>query len=549
MLVFLWAAPAAAQTDPRTLPAVTAAPTYLGSFTLPALMASDGEDALKYGGMALGIAADGKSLYYACHGGGSFARVSIPALGGVATVLEACAGPRAGAAFGQAASVGGVLEYGGQKFLTAYGTYNAEDKITASHWSGAALSAMTGPYDITGGTIRPGLVAGYQAVVPSEWRALLGGPVLSGQCCISIISKSSYGPAAAVYDPLNRAINAVLLIGYPHDQPRGFGNYRVPSQTGYTGAEEFAGGFIPSSTSSLLFAWRHGNAKTECYGNGSSNPADHNKLVGGEWTCYDPTNTYKGPHGYPYEWQWLSASLADLAAVKAGAKKPWEIRPVTIPFADGNHDRHMGGMVGDPATNRVYVVEGGGATSLDGPRVPTIRVYQVGGTPPPPPPPAIDCQGVWSESLSAPTPLACDATQQQTRTRTRTFTMTTAPQNGGAACPASPVVDTVTSACTYTPPPPPVVPSFVGRIRSQAEYTKSGLVVGIRLTLQVPASQTVPAVGAAVRVSIPLASGQTEQRAATVYSRKANAYAGSTDWQVVVQLPGVQTLAIRVEIP
>ena len=204
----VWAAVSTtAQTNPRTLPAVTAAPVYLGSFTIP--------PELHYGGHALGLSADGASLYYTCIYGTSIARLSIPALGGTAAILEPCGGPDIVKGMGQSGLIGGILHYGGAMYLTTYGDYDAGHSMRTSHWSGAALNAMSGP-DAISNDINPGLVAGYMAVVPAEWRALLGGPVLSGQCCISIISRSSHGPAAAVFDPADRKKKAKLLQGYPY---------------------------------------------------------------------------------------------------------------------------------------------------------------------------------------------------------------------------------------------------------------------------------------------------------------------------------------------
>ena len=76
-------------------------------------------------------------------------------------------------------------------------------------------------------------------------------------------------------------------------------------------------------------------------------------------------------------------SLGDLADVAANKKRPWQIKPVTIPFDDPglDHQKHMGGMTLDPRTNKVYVCEGCGVVDAHAPK---IRVYQVGtgATPP-----------------------------------------------------------------------------------------------------------------------------------------------------------------------
>jgi len=169
--------------------------------------------------------------------------------------------------------------------------------------------------------------------------------------------------------------------------------------------------------------------------------------------------------------------------------------------------------------------------------------------PPPPPPTGTPCEGTWVETLSAPTPLVCDATRVQTRTLTRTWLTSKEPTNGGAACPANPPPTTVTETCEYVPPPPPPptpVPTIVGRFASQATYTSGG-VSGVRVTIRVSASQTLPAVGRAVVLRVPLANGY-EDRAGKVRSTKANAYSGG-DGQIVIELPGVQAIGLQFALP
>ena len=46
--------------------------------------------------------------------------------------------------------------------------------------------------------------------------------------------------------------------------------------------------------------------------------------------CYDPTNSYKGPHAYPYRYQIWAYDLNDFAAVKAGTKQPWDVVPYGV---------------------------------------------------------------------------------------------------------------------------------------------------------------------------------------------------------------------------
>lgn len=96
------------------------------------------------------------------------------------------------------------------------------------------------------------------------------------------------------------------------------------------------------------------------------------------------------------------------------------------------------------------------------------------------------------------------------------------------------------------PPPPAPVPAIVGRFASQAPYTSGG-VSGLRVTLRVPATQALPAVGRSVILSLPVEGG-TSTSAGKVRSVKAKAYSGG-DGQVVLELPGVQAIGLKFLLP
>jgi hypothetical protein len=297
--------------------------------------------------------------------------------------------------------------------------------------------------------------------------------------------------------------------------------------------------FPVPGTRTWLSVGRHGTGQPEmkgqnCYGPGTSNVSQIGQPDGqGNFYCYDPSNSNKGPHSWRYVFQVMAWDALDFAAVKAGTKKPWDLKPYAAWDAGAGSPLSIPGIAisggaYDPSTGRLYVSTGWT----------DVYVFDVGAGGPPPPPGPIDCQGVWSDSLSEPTPLVCDATRMQTRTRTRTFTVTTQPSNGGKACPASPVVTTETTACDWDPPPPPPVPFFVGAIRAQSVGSW-----GLRITMEVPKAQTVPAKGAKVTVALPpdvVAVG-------TVYAILSPYSNGNQ--RVVVELPGRSAVTIKVEIP
>ncbi len=364
---------------------------YQGQFTLPN---DDGNGTLlTYGGTALSMGADGTSLYYGCVYGAAVVRVRIPAIGDVATQLEPCRGvPNLNAINPNdpnAKLLGGVLAWNGRLILSGFAYYDGGGTATTSHFAGAAIATASGPYKV--GTEQPGLVAGYMGVVPTEWRTLLGGPALTGQCCIAIISRSSYGPSVSVFDPADigtrSPVPATMLVGHP-EAHQTIGTYEGPGPL-YNGSTKMGGVAFPAGTRSVLFVGRQGGAF--CYGAGTSDPSLHRKPnpAGDVW-CYDPTNSDKGGHGYPYRHQVWAYDAVDLLAVKQGAQQPWDVRPYatwTLTDMDNAGSATIRGATYDPATRRLYVTaDTAGAT-------PTVHVYEITNAVLPDPAPAVEICG------------------------------------------------------------------------------------------------------------------------------------------------------------
>ncbi len=356
---------------------------YLGKFTLPS---TDGtgrgtaDGSLMYGGPALGLGPDGQSLYFGCHDwGASLARVTIPALGGRAAVVEPCApiANLAGINPGDPNSkkLGGSLWWNGRLTVSAYSYYDGSGTALASHFVGGNVASQVGPYRV-GAAILPGMVAGYMGVIPQEWRTLLGGPALTGQCCIAVIARSSFGPSISVFNPddvgKSTAAAATQLLGYP-EKHQTFGSWNVQNPY-FTGVTRIGGMAFPAGTRSVLFIGRHGT--TFCYGTGTGN----SKLAGtpdgqGNVYCYDPFDGSKGSHGYPYKHQIWAYDAVDLLAVKQGTKQPWDVVPYAVwdlnEMGGNNGGASMRSAAYDPATRRWYV-------ALDnGDSTPTVHVYEV----------------------------------------------------------------------------------------------------------------------------------------------------------------------------
>ena len=356
--------------------------SYLGKFYLPP---TDGtgrgtaEGFLLSGGAATGLGPDGQSLYYGCHDWGSrLARVTIPAIGGTGTIVEPCApiANLAGINPGDPNSkkLGGSLWWNGRLTVSAYAYYDGNGTAIASHFVGGDVATQTGPHRV--GPLNPGLIGGYMGVIPQEWRGLLGGPALTGQCCIAVIARSSFGPSASVFDPddVGKTAQApsTMLVGYP-EAHQTFGPWNVPNPY-FTGVTRIGGVAFPAGTRSVLFIGRHGT--TFCYGTGTGNPALHGTLDGqGNVYCYDPVDGTKGSHGYPYKHQIWAYDANDLLAVKQGVKNAWDVLPYAI-WNLGEMDFNQGtasmrSATYDPATRRWYVV-------LDnGDNTPEVHVYEV----------------------------------------------------------------------------------------------------------------------------------------------------------------------------
>ncbi|MGE0813762.1 MAG: hypothetical protein AB7O93_10480 [Vicinamibacterales bacterium] len=170
---------------------------------------------ISYGGGAIDVSEDGNYLYLSCQqDDNGIAKLEIPPPGGLARVVAPCLGPRRA----DIAKVhpdlsawrpvlGGVLELNGRITVTGFIIYDANGAATASHWSGPSLTQLSGPF---AGTVKPGLVKSQMIAVPQEWRALVGGPAMSSAGYSSIVSRSSYGAAATVFDPADVTHDQVL---------------------------------------------------------------------------------------------------------------------------------------------------------------------------------------------------------------------------------------------------------------------------------------------------------------------------------------------------
>lgn len=368
--------------NPRLLPRVQAGDVrYLGRFTLPTTDGtgrSKAEGALTWGGFAVGLGPDGRSLYFGCHDWGSrLARVTIPEIGGEASIVEPCTevknldGINPGDTNG--IKLGGSLSWNGRLIVSAYAYYDGGNTARASHFAGRDLASLAGPVRV--GKDFPGMIAGYMGAIPAEWRALFGGPALTGLCCTSVISRSSYGPSVSVFDPdhvgTRTSIPSKLLLAYP-EAHQSLGRWDDTGQL-FNGTTKVGGLAFPVGTRSVLFVERQGTAF--CYGPATADKALAGKPDGsGNTWCFDPTEEDKGVYGYPYQHLVLAYDAADLLAVKEGKRAPWSLKPYAtwpLPEMSTGGVATMRSAAYDPTTRRWYIVPTGSDAT------PHVHVYEI----------------------------------------------------------------------------------------------------------------------------------------------------------------------------
>ena len=345
-----------------TLPLVQASHmAYLGFFNVPEGSTSN---PFSYGGMALAMGADGASLYYGGHVfNQAIGRISIPAVGGTASVIQ---NPVAipGSTGGQnETQVAGALVWNNRLIVTKRNKYTTSDfrPLTAGSLNIGGFSPMQAVAGATGW-----FVSGYMGIIPPEWRSLLGGPCFIGNGVMSINSSCSNGPSFYAFNPDNvggTTVPAVALMNYPLSNPLADPNVanNYFSRSNYYNA----GIVFPAGTRSILFIHRQG------YGRPTYKTDDGCGGINGEGAA-------------PYRRQVTAFDANELVAVRNGSKQPYEVRPYaywTLPgpatscstfsgYADGGYC-----LTFDQATRRIYAVLDQGETRR-------VHVWQlsVGGT-------------------------------------------------------------------------------------------------------------------------------------------------------------------------
>ena len=388
--------------DPSLLPRLELSNlSYAGAFRLPREMSNG--NSFSYGGHLVAHNTGYNSLFVS-DSGYQIAEVSIPTPVASSDVnalpfaqyLQPFYDPTEGR-MSQIAATGvildGLMVYNNRLYGTASIFYDANNTQQVSHYS-RSLQLNQPSFQGWSRVWEPekaGYVSGMMAVLPSAWRAVLGGPAITGQCCIPIAWRTSGGPAAFAFDPQlvgQAAVPAAPLLYYDPGHPT-LGEWGSSNPT-YGGTTAIRGMAAINGTRTVLYFGRNGVGPF-CYGNGTSDPALAGTAGpdGSPW-CYDPYNPGKGQHAYPYQYQIWAYDLNDLAAVKAGAKQPWEVVPygvwpLNLPTPEPSV--LLGGVGYDPVSQSIYVAQYKG--DPDGyssrPLIHVLRVNAPGSSLPVPP--------------------------------------------------------------------------------------------------------------------------------------------------------------------
>ena len=274
--------------------------------------------------------------------------------------------------------VGGTLVYNGRLIVSAYSYYDGAGTQNVSTFARpmdlSSTGQLVGPVKI--GSQYAGWVDKFASLIPAEWQATLCGPALAGGAGGAINSLQSWGPSVSVFDPsrvgTTSPVPATVVLGYPQAHPLAD---PTAANALWSQSDVVTSAVFVPGTRSVLFFGMHGQG-AYCYGPGTSNQSQAGQPADGgvDHYCYDPQNGSKGVHNYPYVSYVWAYDANDLAAVKAGSKNSYDVRP----YATWNLDSsfvEIQGAAYDPATHRLFVSQVSGDSANNG--QPLIRVYSV----------------------------------------------------------------------------------------------------------------------------------------------------------------------------
>ncbi len=254
---------------------------------------------------------------------------------------------------------GGLLVDGTVLRFTAFVYYDAQHEQTLSHFARPLDLSVTGQVTPTAVSGAPcGFLSGYLAHVPPALQSAFGASLVTGQCGIPIVGRTSQGPCAYAFDPAPMTAKPLLAYPAPNGLDGGYGAQGVHLM--YNATMMLGGVVFPRGSSSALFFGRIGTG-VYGYGKGTADKTLDGQPVPGSpgiHYCYDPQDTNEGEHAWPYRSQVWSVPLSTLADVAAGRVQPWvpipAIFPLVLPFQHVDNPK-IQGVCDDPATGRIFV--------------------------------------------------------------------------------------------------------------------------------------------------------------------------------------------------
>ncbi len=361
----------AAAADPATQPLIQFADLiYTGAFRLPSQ--SMNADSFAIGGQPMAFNPGRNSLFVGSRNH-NLAEITIPAPVNSANIsslpsasyLQSFADPTEGNMWQisvNGVSFNGLMVMGDKLYGAGTIYYDADNLQRTSHFSRSttlSTPSFVGMRQVWQDQ-KAGFVSGFMNTVPAEWQSLLGGPAITGQCCLPIMWRTSQGPSAFSWNPANlgpvNTVPAFPLLYYPHDHAT-LGRWDSTNTT-YGASTEIAGVAVLAGTRTVLYIGRNGTGAF-CYGNGTNNASLAGAIAAdGEKYCYDPTSTSKGQHSWPYNYQMWAYDLNDLVAVKNGTKQPWDVRPYGVwpfSFPTAEPTIRIGGIGYDASRQLLYI--------------------------------------------------------------------------------------------------------------------------------------------------------------------------------------------------
>ncbi|MBR9701207.1 hypothetical protein GOV11_05070 [Candidatus Woesearchaeota archaeon] len=267
-----------------------------------------------------------------------------------ASTLE---GPYGIGACGSTSYLDGLEVIGDEISATHSDYYNvAPEYIPVFYRRPGAPGQEVGPQEFP---FHPNKMGGYEFMLPSDWvqaNNLGTKNMVTGYVREAAAHGGSKGPALIAFDPEN-PIDAMDLLWYREYGACDYPDYENPCDfPDYENSDDWYGADWVRTDSGDAILFVGNKANSNCYGTG-----------GTDGDCFDPCNSYKGYHGYPYHAKILFYDPADLSARLRGEVEPWEILPYAewLPDAIWSSPDCGAAMISiafDEESGRLYIAQG-----------------------------------------------------------------------------------------------------------------------------------------------------------------------------------------------